>query len=113
MGRRRGAPGSHLAQPREPARPLDGHAQGRPARGERGLHLVAVRGMSILPHVTYRVQPLPLRGTYGTCVSVVLSREDHGNDRFIEDPDQAERLKPLFEVGRRVSRKLTKPTRWW
>jgi SAM-dependent methyltransferase len=70
-------------------------------------------GMVNLPHVLYRVQPMPVRGTYGTCVSVVLSKEDHGNDRIIEDPDQPAKLKAMFELGRKMSRKLTLPTRWW
>lgn len=70
-------------------------------------------GMVNLPHVIYRVQPMPLRGTYATCISVVLSRKDHGNDRFIEDSGQREALRPLFERGRSISRKLTLPTRWW
>jgi SAM-dependent methyltransferase len=70
-------------------------------------------GMANLPHVIYRVQPMPLRGTYGTCVAVVLSKEDHGKDRLIEDPNEREVLDMLCGVGRRVSRKLTLPTRWW
>lgn len=66
-----------------------------------------------LPHVLYRNQPLPFWGTYAGTVSLVLSREDHGNDRILQDPDQMERLKPLFEMGRKLSRRLTLPTRWW
>lgn len=70
-------------------------------------------GLVNLPHVLYRVQPMPVRGTYGTCVSVVLCKEDKGNDRLIEDPNQAAKLRPMFELGRSMSRKLTLPTRWW
>lgn len=66
-----------------------------------------------LPHVLYRNQPLPFWGTYAATASLVLSREDHGNDRIIEDPEQMQRLRPLFEMGRRLSRRLTLPTRWW
>ncbi len=71
------------------------------------------KGYPNLPHVLYRNQPMPFWGTYAATVSMVLSREDHGNDRIIEDPNQLERLKPLFEMGRRLSRRLTLPTRWW
>lgn len=70
-------------------------------------------GVANLPHVLYRVQPRPFHGTYGTCASLVLCREDRGNDRIIEDPAQNDALRPLFELGRETSRKLTLPTRWW
>lgn len=66
-----------------------------------------------LPHVLYRNQPLPFYGTYGATLSIVLSKKDHGCDRVIEDPGQRERLAPLFEMGRMMSRRLTLPTRWW
>jgi hypothetical protein len=75
--------------------------------------LIDRMGVVNLPHVLYRVQPMPVRGTYSACISIILSKEDHGNDRFIEDPNQAEKLKPMFELGRSVSRRLTLPTRWW
>ena len=66
-----------------------------------------------LPHVLYRAQPLPLYGVYAACICLVLSREDHGNDYFIEDPQREEKLAPLFKLGRSVSRRLTTPLRWW
>lgn len=70
-------------------------------------------GYCNLPHVLYRTQPLPMYGCYAAVISLVLCREDRGNDRVIEDPDQMEKLAPLFELGRKVSRRLTSPTRWW
>ncbi len=70
-------------------------------------------GYRNLPHVLYRTQPLPLYGCYAGVVCMVLSREDHGCDRVIEDPDQMAKLEPLFEMGRKMSRRLTSPVRWW
>lgn len=70
-------------------------------------------GYRNLPHVLYRTQPLPLYGCYAAVVCLMLCREDRGNDRIIEDPDQMEKLAPLFEMGRKMSRRLTSPVRWW
>jgi SAM-dependent methyltransferase len=66
-----------------------------------------------IPHVLYRVQPIPIWGAYGGCVCVVLCREDRGQDRLIQDPDQLKKLQPLFEFGRKMSRRLSPPRRWW
>jgi SAM-dependent methyltransferase len=66
-----------------------------------------------VPHVLYRTQPFPARGTYGATIALTLSRKDHGADTMIEDPEQGKRLAPLFAMGRRMSRRLTLPTRWW
>jgi len=66
-----------------------------------------------LPHVLYRKQPAPFFGTYAGTVTLVLSRVDRGNDRILEDAAQHERLKPLFDTGRRISRRLSPPWRWW
>lgn len=73
----------------------------------------ANKGFVMIPCTVYRAQPMPFWGTYGGCVSLVLSREDLGHDRFVEDPDQRKRLAPLWKLGREVSRRLTLPTRWW
>jgi len=66
-----------------------------------------------IPHVIYRCQPMPFWGTYGGCVSMVLCKEDKGADYFIEDPDQRQRLEPMWRLGRKLSRQLTLPSRWW
>ena len=66
-----------------------------------------------IPHVIYRCQPMPFWGTYGACVSMVLCREDRGADYLLEDESQKERLEPLLKLGRRISRSLTLPSRWW
>jgi hypothetical protein len=70
-------------------------------------------GMYNVPHILYRAQPFPFHGCWAACVSVVLSKEDRGNDKLIEDPDQLERLAPLFALGRSLTRRLAPPTRWF
>jgi SAM-dependent methyltransferase len=100
---------------------------------ETGLHLVAPLDLRLsthpmnvpvwdqmnnhgaynIPHVIYRCQPMPFWGTYGGCVSMVLCKEDKGADYFLEDPDQRERLEPMWRLGRKLSRRLTLPSRWW
>ena len=71
------------------------------------------RGLVNVPHILYRAQPLPFHGCWAATASVVLSREDHGTDRLIEDPEQDERLAPLFALGRSLNFRLAPLTRWF
>lgn len=66
-----------------------------------------------IPHVIYRCQPMPFWGTYGGTVSMLLGREDRGADYLLEDSEQRQRLQPLWRLGRKISRRLTLPSRWW
>jgi len=68
----------------------------------------------VFGQVVYRDQKNALQGTMATVVSFVLGRRDRGvREVWNVDPAYEQTLAKLVKRGRRLSRRLTPPWRWW